>query len=284
MKNLLNIFLVLGICLLACGKSELNVPSATNYSLADESGTDYAGSAERSAKSNYNESDKEENVLKDVDNRKLIKEGSLRFETDGIAETRKHIERICAQYKAYISSEQAYDYENRQEIQLEIRMPAQFFDSLFAHISSTAVKIESKDIRVRDVTEEFIDVEARLSAKKDLESRYRELMKQAVKVEEMLQIEREIGNLRAEIESIEGRLRYLKDRVAYSILSLTFFERSTASIGFFRHIHQGLSNGWELLQWFLIGLVNIWPFILIAAGIIYYFIRRRKKRKNAMKP
>ena len=70
----------------------------------------------------------------------------------------------------------------------------------------------------QDVTEEYIDITARLKTKKELEARYLELLKKANKVEEIVSIEKEIGNLRSDIESIEGRLRYINNAVAYSTL------------------------------------------------------------------
>jgi hypothetical protein len=57
-------------------------------------------------------------------------------------------------------------------------------------------------------------------------------LKQANKVEEIVAIEKEIGNLRTDIESIEGRLKYLKDKVSYSTLNVVFYERTSSPFGF----------------------------------------------------
>ncbi|MDR2691715.1 MAG: DUF4349 domain-containing protein [Dysgonamonadaceae bacterium] len=106
------------------------------------------------------------------------------------------------------------------------------FELLLDRIAQNAKKLDSKNITVSDLTEEFIDIEARIKTKKELENRYKELLKQANKVEEIVAIEKEIGNLRTDIESIEGRLKYLKDKVSYSTLNVVFYERTSSPFGF----------------------------------------------------
>ena len=69
-----------------------------------------------------------------------------------------------------------------------------------------------------------MDVEAQIEDKKGNRIAYRELLKQAKSVEEILKIEEQIDKLRAEIESTEGRLRLLKDRESYSTLPVSFYE------------------------------------------------------------
>jgi hypothetical protein len=152
---------------------------------------------------------------------------------------------------------------------------------LLEKIFKTAQKIESKNISALDVTEEFIDIEARIKTKKELENRYKELLKQAKKVEEILEIEREIGSLRSEIESAEGRLNYLKDRVSLSTLTVVFYEKLNSSFGFTSKFGQAIQNGWTNLLWFFIGLANFWPFIIIGFTIIIIYKRLKGRKSKA---
>ena len=95
-----------------------------------------------------------------------------------------------------------------------IRVPADRFDELLLIIEPLASKIESKNINTQDVTEEFIDVETRLKTKKELETRYLEILKQAKTVTDIISIESQIATVRSEIESMEGRINYLKNQVS----------------------------------------------------------------------
>jgi hypothetical protein len=135
---------------------------------------------------------------------------------------------------------------------------------------------------LQDVTEEFIDVEARLKAKKDLEARYLELLKLAKRVEEMLSIESQLSNVRAEIESMQGRLNFLRNQVDYSTIKISYYELTGVDFGFASKFVHSLRNGWDNLLSFLIAVVNVWPFVLLLAGGIFLFARYRKKVRRVV--
>ena len=79
------------------------------------------------------------------------------------------------------------------------------------------------------------EIEQCSKTKKEVEARYRELLTRATSVEEILKIEEQIGNIRTEIESAEGRLRYLSNQVQYSTLHVTFYEKYS-NFGFWNKI------------------------------------------------
>lgn len=212
------------------------------------------------------------------DLRKIIREGEITFETSDVSETKSLITKTAQELNGYITRESANEYADRIEQTLVIRIPADKFDLLLEKISRSARKIESKNINALDVTEEYIDVEARLKTKKELENRYRELLAKASKVDEIVSIEKEIGQLRADIESVEGRLNYLKDRVAFSSLTATYYQKKSSAFGFSSKFGQAIKYGWKSLLWFFIGLTSIWPFIVLTfGGLLAWFLIRKKK-------
>jgi len=212
--------------------------------------------------------------------RKIIKEGSIRFETDDASKTLELITNILKQYGGYVSKDNVNDYTERIEHTLEVRVPSEHFDSLLEQISKNAEQLDSKNISARDVTEEYVDIESRIKSKKELAARYTALLSKATTVEEILNIEREIGVLREEIESFQGRLRYLKDRVSFSTLSITFYEKTRSGIGFWPKLTDAMKSGWNNLLWLLIGLTHIWPFAIIIGGGMYLAIWIGRKRSN----
>jgi hypothetical protein len=128
------------------------------------------------------------------------------------------------------------------------------------------------------VTEEFLDIQARINTKKELENRYLELLKKANSVTEMLEVEKQIGQLRTEIESIEGRLNYLKSKVSLSTLTIIFYQSIPNESEVGNKFKNGFKSGWNNLIWFFVFLTNIWPFILIGIGLTFV-IKKWKKRK-----
>lgn len=210
--------------------------------------------------------------------RKLVKEGQVEFETIDISSTRKLILQSIEKCKGYTSSDQEYKSVGRKSNTIIIRVPAKNFDQLLNDATKGVTKFDNKNIEIKDVTEEFLDIQARVKTKKELENRYLELLKKANSVTEILEVEKQIGQLRSEIESIEGRLKYLESKVSLSTLTITFYQTVPNENEFGNKFKNGFINGWDNLVWFFVFLTNIWPFILIGIGLIFGIrIWRRRK-------
>ena len=214
-----------------------------------------------------------------IPERKLTKDGMLRFETPDAQKTRAAILKVITEAKGYVASDSKDEEEGRQTSTITLRVPADQFDALVDRITAEAGKIDYKNIEVNDVTQEYIDLDARLKTKKDLEARYQELLKRANSVDEVLKVEAQIGSLRAEIESAEGQMRYLKNQVALSTLTVTFYEKTVAA-GFGYKFQRALRQGWDNLLWVLIGLTNLWAILLFVAIVWIVIVRMRRKRKR----
>jgi hypothetical protein len=212
--------------------------------------------------------------------RKIIKQGEIRFETRNVKETESLISKAVSDLGGYISNDNVYNNEDRITHRMVIRVPADNFDKLLTNISESAEKLDSKSVDALDVTEEYIDVESRIRTKKELENRYRELLVKANTVQDILSIEKEIGSLRTEIESIEKRLQYLNDHVSFSALTVEYYQMTSSSFNFSSKFGQALLTGWKWLLAFLIGLIHLWPFILIIGGGIFVCLRLNKKKRK----
>ncbi|OOQ61264.1 DUF4349 domain-containing protein [Mucilaginibacter pedocola] len=219
---------------------------------------------------------------------KIIKEGDISFETADVKATRQQIIASLKKLKGYIQSDQETDDGSygRKEYQLDIKIPAANFDTFLGSVSSTATKIDSKNISIRDVTTEYIDTKTRLDNKLVLEKRYLELLKRASKISEMLEIENKLAGIRADIESNQGQLNYLNKQVAYSSLTIKFYtERPSqveTSVGFGYKIMKALESGLSLLQELFFGILSLWPYLIVIFAL-YLFIKRWRKRRKLAK-
>lgn len=213
--------------------------------------------------------------------RKIINSGELRFQSRDLAETEKLILDVVGELGGYISNNNTYSSDDKISQNITVRVPADKFDNLLERVSENARKIDYRNIHSQDVTEEFIDIEARLRTKKELENRYLELLKKATKVEEIVAIEKEIGTLRSEIESIEGRLKYLNSQVNMSTLTIDFYQMTGSTLNFSSTLGNAIVSGWRLLLAFLVGLVNLWPFLLIITVTLFVLFRFRRKRRRS---
>ncbi len=212
--------------------------------------------------------------------RKLIREGDLSFETDDLAGTQRDLDTLINEYKGYVTADQSFHTSGRESRSLVVRVPAGNFDALVAAIGQMAPRMDQRDIRTRDVTEEFVDVEARLRTKKELENRYLKLLDRAANVEEILAIEQQIGTLRADIEATEGRLRYLSNQSDLSTLNIHYYKPIPMSHAFGRRFQDGFGNGWENFVDFVIWIVNGWPFFIVLAAALFAWKRWRTTRRR----
>lgn len=212
------------------------------------------------------------------ENRKLIKTGDLEFECESLSETRKQIEQAVKAQGGFIQDEELSRYEKRAREDLIIRVPSENFDTLVSEISKGAVRMERRSIEIEDVTEQYVDTETRLAVKRQLETRYRELLSKAEDVADIVAIEEQIAKLREDIESAEVQLKKLDDRVALSTLDVGYYINIRKTPQFKNHFQNGIDNGWKNLVWFFVGLVNIWPFILIILMLIGGFKIYRKNK------
>ncbi len=215
-----------------------------------------------------------------IKERKLIKKGDIEFESDNSDITKKNIFKAVEKYKGYIASDKEFELSGQTRNTLIIRVPAYNFNKLLLEATQGVKKFKHKNINVEDVTEQFLDIQARLKTKKELEQRYSEILKQAKNVTEILEIEKQIEQIRATRESFQGRLKYLQNNISLSTLTITFYETNPTISGFSHEFKESFKNGWENLIWFLIMIINIWPFILILLSLIFTikFYKKRKKK------
>jgi hypothetical protein len=256
--------------LLACGRSN---HTAEMQIMTDSLGS---GPAQVMDKSQM----RDEEPTGETVERKVIRQGEISFETKDARRTRDFIRVAVEQHGGYLSGDNAYTNGERIDYRVDIRIPADRFDSLLLLISEKAGRIESRNITSQDVTSEFIDVQARIRTKKELEQRYLQLLTKASTVEDILSIERELGNLRSDIESIEGRMKYLSDQVAMSTLTVTFHEKGSTGSAFGHSFAEALRNGWTNILFFLLAIVGYWPFILIGSFTLLGYRRWRRVQKK----
>jgi hypothetical protein len=217
-------------------------------------------------------------VDKSVVSRKLIKEGLVKFETPDIEKTRSQIMAAVAANNAYVSSDKQNNLADKVSYELTIRIPTAKFDAFLNSATKDVLYFDNKEIDVKDVTAEYLDNEARLKTKKEIELRYRQLLSKASTVKDVLSIEKELGDIRTEIESLEGQLKFLADQVQFSTLRINFYKNISTPTVFTYQISAAFVRGWEnLLTMFLLA-IDIWPFLLLGAGI-WFGVRKLNKRK-----
>lgn len=161
--------------------------------------------------------------IADILERKIISTASLSMEVKSVQVAISEITRIVQAGGGFISSSSTYEIAGRKNGEITVRVPQKNFYSAIEQIEALGT-VKSKQISGQDVTEEFIDLDARLGNLKKQEARLSDILKTATTVKDVLEVERELERVRGEIERLTGRLNYLNQSVEMSTISVSASE------------------------------------------------------------
>lgn len=209
--------------------------------------------------------------------RKLIRNARLGFQSDDLEKTEIRLNKLTKQLEGYVSNDESNNNYGEFRHSLTVRIPSKNFDAFLKGVGEGVDEFDYKNISTNDVTAEYLDVESRIKTKKELETRYLEILNKANSVTEMLEIERELNNVRGEIESAQGRLKYLKNQVSYSTFYIEYYkEVPYQGDSFAERMGEGFGNGWNNLLMFFVGIVNLWPFLILIIVAVWGFRKWRR--------
>jgi hypothetical protein len=163
----------------------------------------------------------EPNVIKAADLRVEIRRSTLR---DAVGE----VTAIAGRHGGFVLSTQVAGTKARSGI-LVIRVPAERFEVALAEIRELGPKVLRETVSGQDVSQEFIDLEARLRNWRAQEVVLLRLMDRAQSVTDTIRVQRELQQVQLEIEMIRGRLRYLQDQTTMSTITVGLREAGVAA-------------------------------------------------------
>jgi hypothetical protein len=215
----------------------------------------------------------------------IIKTANYRFQVTNVDTSTKNIESIAKQFGASVAEMNLISNSSAISNTFTIRVPSQNFEDLMNALGADAVFTHYKKISTEDVSEEFVDIESRLKTKKEVRDRYIDILKNKAKtVTDVLKAEEQIRILTEEIEAKEGRLKYLKSRVALSTIHLEIYQHVTFQETpdvfekpYVVEARQGFSNGWSIVVGLSLFFINIWPLLFL--GILIYWRRSWIRKK-----
>ncbi|MCQ2398346.1 MAG: DUF4349 domain-containing protein [Sphaerochaetaceae bacterium] len=149
--------------------------------------------------------------------RKLIKTGNITVQVPDLAEIETKLETWCASLGGYVS----YSSSDETSSYYTVKIPSNLFDSAFETVG-TFGQVKNRNVSVSDVSEQYYDLQTRLQTKKVLQKNLTSYLERADNLTDILKIEKELNNVTSEIESMEGQMRRLTDRIDYSTLSVMF--------------------------------------------------------------
>lgn len=156
---------------------------------------------------------------------KIIQRASLSIEVVDFQASSNALSLIVERSGGFISDSYSYVTDNGYKRgEFTIRVPTDEFLSVISEIEQIG-NVKSKHTSGQDVTEEYIDLMARLNNSERQERRLLDILEMANNTEEVLEVEREIWRVRGEIEQLTGRINYLENRIDLATISVSLYEQ-----------------------------------------------------------
>jgi Domain of unknown function (DUF4349) len=175
---------------------------------------------------------------------------------------------------------------------MTVRVPANKFAETLADIRNVSTRVVLETVKGQDVTEEFIDIEAQIKAKKALEQQFMEIMKRANTVDDALTVQSQLAAVRGEIGRVEGRKRFLENQSGLSTIKIrvqTAKVIAASSVDLGDRISSSFMAGADVAINFVLGLVTIvvavLPFALfvgLPAFLVFRYVWKRHLRPRSV--
>jgi hypothetical protein len=226
--------------------------------------------------------------------RQLIRNANVTWVVDEFDRGSDYLRARISQDGGYIANEEISQWEESQTGYFQIRLPADRLDPFLEALEDMGT-VQNRNLYTEDVTMEYVDVQSRIQVMRVKEARLLELIAQSGDLADLLAVENELGATRGELESLEGRMRYLSNQVEYSTVSLQLRQKpvSTSAIQ-----GTGLEQVLERFReafvvsvnqlLILLGNLVVWigralPYLVVLAAVfclIWRIVRRKRKTEE----
>jgi hypothetical protein len=214
--------------------------------------------------------------------RRIVRTGYLTLEVKDITNSIAEISNLARQLDGYVVSSNKQGGEDTVTGRISIRVPVERFDEALGKLKKLAVDVPSESTEGRDVTEEYSDLKAQLRNLEATEAQYLELLKKADKVEDILKVQRELSNVRGQIERVKGRIQYLERTSDMALIEVTLQqtkplgETGWSALKTLKSAASGLVIFGKFLVDMLIWIALFSPIWVPVVVLVWYFRKRRK--------
>jgi hypothetical protein len=218
---------------------------------------------------------------------KIIKTAYLTIEVIDVPGSVETLKNLASQKGGYVSSTNIQkNYNDHLSGSVILRVPAAEFENTLTGVKAIGT-VKSVSSQGQDVTEEYVDLQAQKISYQNQLTQYNEIMKKAVKVEDVITVQQQIDRVQTELNRLEGRLKYLDSRIDLSTITVNLQEPEPVGgetgHNFISTINEGIAGFFGMIDAIIIILFTLLPLIIIG-GAGYAIYRWRKGRKGAAPP
>ncbi len=217
--------------------------------------------------------------------RKVIETAQVSLESRDLAVTEARVFDLLAKRQGKLdSSNVTLDSNGRRNGNYSLRVPS---GQLREYVNELAaipdIVVRQRNLSAQDVTEEFVDISARLENMQRHETRLREILAKANTVDEIMKVEKELASVRGQIESTTGRIKALSGRIDLSTVSLRISEVTVITeTNFGGKLLAIIRDSWvaagDVVLYLVATVIVLSPLAILIAIGVWYWKRRQKKQ------
>lgn len=220
--------------------------------------------------------------------RMIIRNASLAITVKDVENSLRAVRDIATAAGGWVAQSNTRFEGERQVANLTLQVPAPAFDSTVNEIRKLAIRVENENAATQDVTEEYTDLESQVRNLQATEASLLKLLGRVERMEDILALQRELTNVRGQIERLQGRLNFLKRRTEMSSISVSLIPEGAPRPGD-RPAWNPLATAqraWNASATFLqavadalvIAIVFLWWFVPVAI-VAWWILRSRLRRR-----
>ncbi len=218
---------------------------------------------------------------------KIIRTAYITIEVKDVPGSVDTLRNMAMTKGGYLSSSSISEgYNKRLTGTVVLRIPQSEFENTLTGVKAIGT-VKSVSTQGEDVTEEYVDIQAQKTSYQNQLAQYNEIMKKAVKVSDVIEIQQQIDRVQTSLNQLEGRLKYLNSRIDMSTITVNLQEPEPlggeSGPSFISAINEGIAGFVGTIYWIIVIALSLLPFIILGA-IGYGIYRWRKGNQPAKAP
>jgi uncharacterized protein DUF4349 len=162
-------------------------------------------------------------------NRKIVRNGALELLVADVGQTASKIGILAVGMGGFVEKSVQTNTAGHTAV-ITVRVPADDLDRLMSEIKKLALSVDRENIEARDVTRDYVDLDARLRNAQAEETQYLQIMKRATTIKDTLEGAEKLSSVRGRIEQLQGEMKYLSTQIEMCTLEISLRGEAYATV------------------------------------------------------
>jgi hypothetical protein len=231
--------------------------------------------------------------------RKIIRNATLTIQVEDMETSLNQLRALATSLGGYLLQENTTSQGAKPSGVMVIQVPAEQYEVAITRIRQLAFKVEREESSAQDVSDEFVDLQSQIANLKVTEEGLQKLIDKADKLDDIISLQKELTNVRGEIEQRQGRLNFLDNKTAFSTITVNLGLKpapeapaptpAPAPVAEGWQPEKAIGQSWDASLKLLGGIITIivqvlvfswWYLPFLVAGLIILWRSKRMKTKD----